>query len=450
MVAERLGYEVIDHNLSATVAHEFNVPERKLSWTLTGARGVFDGLTHDWEKNFVLLRTTIAELLQADDKVFWGPAAYLIPQQITHVLRVEVDADQGYRVQRAMEQEGVSAAGAASYIEKNAQDLQRWSYLVQSHVPWDAFFFDMKISIPPTTVARAVDIICKSIGSDTFKPTDASRQVIQDLELAAAISVALLKKGKYSIDVTAFEGKVKVMINQGAGKKGALAQTMQSLRNENIEDDVLEICAGMDKVVDVEVRPGAVADRSLEHQTQEPEDKGLVTPTIREDPALEEGSDGLPRMLLVDDDVELVAHLAKRFRARGYPIVTTGSGEEAIEVAQDQTFDVAVVDLRMPGVDGIETLRHLKRIQPMLQVIMLTGHGDVDSAFDSGQLDAVRLRRKPYPFAKLLEDIDVAKGRRIRAQRSAYEQELHTIIMVNRSSRSIEDAKEHLKTKYHH
>ena len=73
------------------------------------------------------------------------------------------------------------------------------------------------------------------------------------------------------------------------------------------------------------------------------------------------------RVLLVDDEENLIEYLSKRLLKQGFTVKAAFSGEEAMAVAKDQHFDVAVVDLKMPGIDGVETQRRLKDIQPFLQ-----------------------------------------------------------------------------------
>ncbi|MEK6536579.1 MAG: response regulator [Actinomycetota bacterium] len=80
------------------------------------------------------------------------------------------------------------------------------------------------------------------------------------------------------------------------------------------------------------------------------------------------------RVLLVDDEEELVTTLVERLELRGHAAVGVLTGADAIARVKEQIFDVAVLDLRMPGEDGVEIMRRLKRICPGLPIILLTGH----------------------------------------------------------------------------
>jgi DNA-binding NtrC family response regulator len=89
-------------------------------------------------------------------------------------------------------------------------------------------------------------------------------------------------------------------------------------------------------------------------------------------------------------------------------VKATFSGEEAVEVANNEDFDVAVVDLKMPGMDGVETQKRLKKVQPFLQSIVLTGHGTIDTALESGKEDAFKYLLKPIEYDNLVETINEA------------------------------------------
>jgi DNA-binding NtrC family response regulator len=111
------------------------------------------------------------------------------------------------------------------------------------------------------------------------------------------------------------------------------------------------------------------------------------------------------RVLLVDDEENLLEYLSKRLLKQGFTVKAAFSGEDAIAVANEEHYDVAVVDLKMPGIDGVETQRRLKEIQPYIQCIVLTGHGSIESALESGQEDAFQYLLKPVDYDNLLAHI---------------------------------------------
>ncbi len=135
--------------------------------------------------------------------------------------------------------------------------------------------------------------------------------------------------------------------------------------------------------------------------------------------------DGLlaAKVLLVDDEEEFIDLMSQRLETRGLKVVTVVSGEKAVQLVSDQSFDVAIVDLAMPGIDGIETLKQLKAERPDIEVIMLTGQATVKSGIEAMKHGASDFLEKPVDLNVLMEKIWAAKRERMRAleQKSAAE-----------------------------
>lgn len=119
------------------------------------------------------------------------------------------------------------------------------------------------------------------------------------------------------------------------------------------------------------------------------------------------------RVLIVDDEREFVETIVKRLRDRGLEAEGVHSGQEALALLDGQDFDVCVLDYRMPGMDGIETLRHMKKKKPLMEVIMLTGHGSVESGIQGLQLGAYNYVMKPAPLKDLLTQMEQAYERKL-------------------------------------
>jgi DNA-binding NtrC family response regulator len=118
------------------------------------------------------------------------------------------------------------------------------------------------------------------------------------------------------------------------------------------------------------------------------------------------------RLLLVDDERDFVNILAKRIRRRNIDVAEAYSGAEAIKALRGQDFDVAVVDLKMEDMDGIEVLKMLKIMDPQLAVIMLTGHGSAEAAEQGIKLGAFDYLTKPYGLEELVVKIMEAYAHR--------------------------------------
>ena len=112
-----------------------------------------------------------------------------------------------------------------------------------------------------------------------------------------------------------------------------------------------------------------------------------------------------PRVLLVDDETVYCATMAKVLRARGLQVRTASSGAEALDVIAGEAIDVVVLDLKMPGLDGLATLRRLREVAPRVPVIILTGHGTVAAGLDAMADLAFDFLLKPASVDSLLKVI---------------------------------------------
>jgi DNA-binding NtrC family response regulator len=118
------------------------------------------------------------------------------------------------------------------------------------------------------------------------------------------------------------------------------------------------------------------------------------------------------RVLLVDDEKEFVQALSERLKLRDYDVTTSLSGDDALEKIKHYNYDVVILDVAMPGVDGIDALREIKKMKPLTEVIMLTGHGTVEAAIEGMRLGAFDFLIKPCNTEDLDTKIKKAQGRK--------------------------------------
>ena len=128
-----------------------------------------------------------------------------------------------------------------------------------------------------------------------------------------------------------------------------------------------------------------------------------------------EGGDGMEkfRMLIVDDEADFLETILKRLKARKIEVTGVESGYKALEFLADHDVDVMILDVKMPGMDGIETLREVKKKKPLVEVIMLTGHASVESGIQGMQLGAFDYVMKPVALDELLEKVRQAYERKV-------------------------------------
>ena len=119
------------------------------------------------------------------------------------------------------------------------------------------------------------------------------------------------------------------------------------------------------------------------------------------------------KLLFIDDEQTFLKYLAKRLVLEGFSVKTTFSGEDGLAAATKEKFDVAVVDLQMPGIDGIEVQKRLKDLQPSLPCIVLTGHASVENALESGKYNAFKFLSKPVDMDTLIDTINAAHSHRL-------------------------------------
>lgn len=122
------------------------------------------------------------------------------------------------------------------------------------------------------------------------------------------------------------------------------------------------------------------------------------------------------KMMLVDDEERFLSTTQKLLGKKGYDALTSTSGEEALQKLEMHNVHVVILDVKMPGMDGIETLKAIKRRFPLVEVIMLTGHGTVESAVEGLKSGATDYLTKPADISELIEKAEEAFGRRQRLE----------------------------------
>lgn len=111
------------------------------------------------------------------------------------------------------------------------------------------------------------------------------------------------------------------------------------------------------------------------------------------------------KLLLVDDEVDFLDTIAERLSERGFDVTKASNGPDAVEAAGKGGFDLALIDLRMPGMDGRELLQILRNNHKYLEVLILTGHGSIESAVECTKLGALDYLLKPCSLEVLLEKL---------------------------------------------
>jgi DNA-binding NtrC family response regulator len=134
------------------------------------------------------------------------------------------------------------------------------------------------------------------------------------------------------------------------------------------------------------------------------------------------------KILLVDDETLFTTNMSKLLNARGYRVTAVNSGDAAIQELQEQDFDVVVLDLKMPGMDGITTLREIKKLDLFTETLILTGHGSIDTALEAVKLGAYDYLTKPCEIDDLVAKIEGAWGKKDDAAKSDMIEKIDKVI----------------------
>lgn len=118
------------------------------------------------------------------------------------------------------------------------------------------------------------------------------------------------------------------------------------------------------------------------------------------------------KVLIVDDEEDFVEMFSLRLENQGEKVFTAYSGQEALEVLKEESIDVVMLDIRMPVMDGIETLKKIKKEFPIVEVIMLTGHGSAETAVEGMKLGAFDYLMKPADFDDIRIKLENARKRK--------------------------------------
>ncbi|MFH1999954.1 MAG: response regulator [Planctomycetota bacterium] len=134
------------------------------------------------------------------------------------------------------------------------------------------------------------------------------------------------------------------------------------------------------------------------------------------------------RILLVDDEKVFTGNMSKLLENRGYIVNAVNSGEEAVEAMSRLKFDVVVLDLKMPGMDGLATLAEINKLGIFTEVLILTGHGSIDSALEAMKIGAYDYLTKPCEIDQLVEKIEGAWQRKDEVEKKDMEEKIKKIV----------------------
>jgi CheY-like chemotaxis protein len=376
-VVSSTGYQQItDDELVAEASRKAGIDQEKIRRAFSAKTSVFNQFTHEKERSIAYLKLALAEKLADDNLLIFGFCTQLIPATISHVMRVCLIADLKFRTAVAEQSRQLNEKEALRVIRKEDEDRAAWvDYLHAQKDPWDPDLYDLVIPMGKTTLEQASALIQENVLKDVVKPTQTSKSAVADFCLTAKVEAALAQEG-HQVAVNTLDGKVNLVINKHV------------LMLSRLEEELRTIVKKVPGVRAVETTTG-----KNYHQTHIYRKHDFKVPS---------------KVLLVDDEREFAQTLSERLQLRSMGAAVAYDGESALDLVQDDEPEVMIIDLKMPGIDGIEVLKKVKKSRPEIEIIVLTGHGADTDKERCMQLGAFAYLQKPVDIDDLSETLKKA------------------------------------------
>jgi len=375
-ILEKTGYKYLtDSDIAAKAGRLSDLPESKILKAFSSKVSVFNQFTHEKERSIAYLKLAVAETLTEDNLLINGFTSLLIPAGIAHVLKVCLISDMKYRLSIAGSS-GMSETEALKMLHKSDEDRMSWTKsILEKDDPWDVSIYDMVLPTDKMNSKAIADLVKNTLEKDILKISAAGEKTIHDFILAARVETELIKAGHYII-AEANDGAVTLTINKNV------------LMLKRLEEELQSLAIKIPGVQSVATKVG----------------KKFYQPDIVRRYDLEMPS----KLLLVDDERQFAKTLSDRLHLREIGSVIAYDGESALDIIREDEPDVMILDLKMPGIDGIEVLKRVKQTNPKIEVIILTGQGSEADREQCMNLGAFAYLEKPVDVNVLSENIKKA------------------------------------------
>ncbi len=376
-VVARIGYrQITDDEIVAEASRRSAMTESKIKRSFSSKSSVFNKFTLDKERSLAFIKLAVADLITTDNALITCFSGQLIPAHISHILRVCLIAPKKYRIATAAEQQGISEKDAAKLVQRHEEDCSFWiDSIFGNSDPWHPDLYDIVIPVDKMSVQDAAALIAEYAVKDIIQQTAESKQALQDFRLATETEAALVQQG-HSVEVSAKNGAIMITINKHVLRLNRLREELKS---------IAEPIAGVKSVETQIGKDFHKTDIYRKHDFEMPS-----------------------KVLLVDDEREFVQTLSERLMMRDMGSAIAYDGESALKLIKEDEPEVIIVDLKMPGVDGLEVLRKVKETRPEIEVIILTGHGHEADRQLCMELGAFAYLKKPLDINVLSETIQKA------------------------------------------
>ncbi|WP_147822456.1 response regulator [Salidesulfovibrio onnuriiensis] len=371
---------VTDQEIVADAAGLSGMAEEKIARAFSARTSVFNAFSHEKERAVAWLRLAMArKLLDTDNLVFSGFASQLPPANIGHILKVCLISDMHNRLAIAEREEGYAEKHAQKIIHHDDKDRAAWVKALKGvDDPWNPALYDMVVPVAKTGVDESAALIVEQAANQAVTITPATRKAVEDFLLSATVGSVLAGEG-HNVTASAKGGDVTLTINKHV------------LMLERLEHELKEIVGRVEGVKSVTTKVGKGF-----HQTDIYRKMDFDIPS---------------KVLLVDDEREFVQTLSERLLLRDMGSAVVYDGESALNLVEEDEPEVMILDLKMPGIDGIEVLRRVKASRPNIEVIILTGHGSEADRAVCMDLGAFAYLHKPVDIDVLSETLKAANDK---------------------------------------
>ncbi len=379
-IIKKTGYKLIrDQDVTVKASKLSGIKENRIKKAFLDKTSIFNTFTHEKEKSLAFLKLAVAEILNEDNLLIYGYSGLLIPKAVTHVLRICIIADINYRIDIGKKEKGISRTAALSEIQKEDSQQAAWvNRLFKINDPWDASLYDILVPADKMDLDEITELIDDNLKNEILKPTEASKKAAIDFALAANVEKTLAMEG-HSVDVSARDGLITITINTNV------------IMLEKLEKELKNIAVKVPGVKSVETRVGKGF-----HQNDVYRKYDFNMPS---------------KVLLVDDERKFVQTLSERLQMRAMGSAVAYDGESALNMVKEDDPEVMILDLKMPGIDGVEVLKKVKQTKPEVEVIILTGHGSEKDKELCMKLGAFAYLNKPVNIDALSDTLKKAYGK---------------------------------------
>lgn len=371
----KLQWKRIDEDVLSRAALQSDTAPKNLMRAMEGPPFAFNKFTHRREKLLAQVKHALSEEL-SDRQIVYGFASMIIPVDIGHVLRVCLLADTEYRSRSLATEAGIDKSEAVRRVREEDLKAAQWVHRLYKTTPWDKTLFDVVIPVNETGIEGALRLIEENLRKPVLALTESASRALEDFKIASRCELAMSNAGLYHA-ISCKGSTVTVTIDEYV------------LRMDHLESEIEEVVQGIQGVKNLRVVTG---------------------PNYRPPSVFTSIEFDLPeKILLVDDEKDFVTTLSERLVMRDMEPAVVYSGEEALNLIEDEAPEVMVLDLRMPGIDGIEVLKKVRKEYPDVAVIILTGHGDEKDRQICLELGAFAYLEKPVEIEELSTQMKRAK-----------------------------------------